>query len=42
MNLKADPKLTVTTATLTLNATATVNGTPFAHPTLTVNGVVKK
>jgi hypothetical protein len=42
VNLKVDAKVAVPTAVLTLNATATVNGMPFAHPPLTINATVKK
>jgi hypothetical protein len=42
MNLKIDPKVALPTATLTLNASATVNGMAFMHPPLAVNATVKK
>ena len=42
VNLKVDPKVAVPMATLTLNATATVNGMAFTHPPLSVNASIKK
>jgi hypothetical protein len=42
VNLKIDPKVAVPMATLTLNASATVNGMAFAHPPVVVNATVKK
>jgi hypothetical protein len=42
VNLKIDPKVAVLMATLTLNATATVNGMAFTHPPLAINATAKK